>query len=115
MACLLATLRIALFLSFQAIPFRPFIRPPQSASHFRIASKEALCSGPSPLCRRSFVGRRLRRSQLAQGVKTIETYRSRFVEKLGLRTRSDVVRFAVQMGLLTPETLENEPGSSSIR
>jgi len=48
--------------------------------------------------------------QLFVGVKTIETYRSRFTEKLGLRTRSDVIRFAVQMGLLTPETLESEPG-----
>jgi two-component system response regulator NreC len=51
--------------------------------------------------------------QIFVGVKTIETYRSRFAEKLGLRTRSDVVRFAVQMGLLTPETLESEPGSSA--
>jgi two-component system, NarL family, response regulator NreC len=49
--------------------------------------------------------------QIFLGVKTIETYRSRFAEKLGLRTRSDVVRFAVQMGLLTSETLESEPGS----
>jgi two-component system, NarL family, response regulator NreC len=48
--------------------------------------------------------------QIFVGVKTIETYRARFAEKLGLRTRSDVVRFAVQMGLLTPETLEKEPG-----
>ena len=48
--------------------------------------------------------------QIFVGVKTIETYRSRLAEKLGLRTRSDVVRFAVQMGLLTPETLESEPG-----
>ena len=47
------------------------------------------------------------------GVKTVETYRSRFAEKLGLRTRSDVIRFAVQMGLLTPETLESEPGGSA--
>jgi two-component system, NarL family, response regulator NreC len=47
--------------------------------------------------------------QIAVGVKTVETYRSRFAEKLGLRTRSDVIRFAVQMGLLTPETLESEP------
>jgi two-component system response regulator NreC len=46
-------------------------------------------------------------------VKTVETYRSRFAEKLGLRTRSDVIRFAVQMGLLTPETLESEPGRSA--
>jgi two-component system response regulator NreC len=51
--------------------------------------------------------------QMFVGVKTIETYRSRFAEKLGLRTRSDVVRFALQMGLLTPETLESEPGSST--
>ena len=49
--------------------------------------------------------------QIFVGVKTIETYRSRLAEKLGLRTRSDVIRFAVQMGLLTPETLESESGS----
>jgi len=46
-------------------------------------------------------------------VKTVETYRSRFAEKLGLRTRSDVIRFAAQMGLLTPEALESEPGQSA--
>jgi len=51
--------------------------------------------------------------QIFVSVKTIETYRSRFAEKLGLRTRSDMVRFAVQMGLLTPETLESEPGGST--
>ena len=49
------------------------------------------------------------------GVKTIETYRSRLTEKLGLRTRSEVIRFAVQMGLLTPETLETEPGAANGR
>jgi two-component system response regulator NreC len=47
------------------------------------------------------------------GVKTVETYRSRLAEKLGLRSRSDVIRFAVQMGLLTPETLESEPRAST--
>jgi two-component system response regulator NreC len=51
--------------------------------------------------------------QIFVGVKTIETYRSRFAQKLGLRTRNDVVRFAVQTGLLTPETLENETGGST--
>jgi len=50
--------------------------------------------------------------QIAVGVKTVETYRARFAEKLGLRTRSDVIRFAVQMGLLTPETLESETDRS---
>jgi two-component system response regulator NreC len=51
--------------------------------------------------------------QIFVGVKTIETYRSRLAEKLELRTRSDLVRFAVQMGLLTPETLESEPRGSA--
>jgi len=50
--------------------------------------------------------------QILVGVKTVETYRSRLAQKLGLRTRSDVVRFAVQMGLLTPETLEAEEGQA---
>ena len=36
--------------------------------------------------------------QILVVVKTVETYRSRLAQKLGLRTRSDVVRFAVQMG-----------------
>ena len=48
--------------------------------------------------------------QILVGVKTVETYRSRLAQKLGLRTRADVVRFAVQMGLLTPETLKAEEG-----
>jgi two-component system response regulator NreC len=51
--------------------------------------------------------------QIFVGVKTIETYRSRLAEKLGLRTRSDLIRFAVRMGLLTPETLESEPDGSA--
>jgi two-component system response regulator NreC len=51
--------------------------------------------------------------QIFVGVKTIETYRARIFEKLGLQTRSDLIRFAVQMGLLTPEALENEPGKST--
>ncbi len=51
--------------------------------------------------------------QITVSVKTVETYRSRLTEKLGLRTRRDVIRFAMQMGLLTPETLESEPGHSA--
>ena len=48
--------------------------------------------------------------QIYVSVKTVETYRSRLTAKLGLRTRSEVVRYAVRMGLLTPEMLENEEG-----
>jgi two-component system response regulator NreC len=40
--------------------------------------------------------------EILVGVKTVETYRSRLTQKLGLKTRSEVVRFAVQMGLLNP-------------
>ena len=47
-------------------------------------------------------------NQILVSVKTVETYRARLAEKLGLRTRSDVVRYALQMGLLTPEKLETQ-------
>ena len=40
-------------------------------------------------------------------VKTVETYRARITEKLELRTRSEVVRYAIRMGLLTAESLES--------
>jgi len=47
--------------------------------------------------------------QILVSVKTVETYRARIAEKLGLRTRSEIVRFAVQMGLLTCDTLSSAP------
>jgi two-component system response regulator NreC len=40
-------------------------------------------------------------------VKTVETYRARIADKLGLRTRSEVVRYAIRMGLLATESLES--------
>jgi two-component system response regulator NreC len=36
-------------------------------------------------------------------VKTVETYRGRFAEKLGLASRADIVRYALETGLLTSE------------
>src|SRR5947207_407241 len=48
--------------------------------------------------------------QILVGVKTAETYRSRLAQKLGLRTRTEIIRFALHMGLLTPEMLEAEEG-----
>ena len=49
--------------------------------------------------------------QIAQrilvGVKTVETYRARIADKLGLRTRSELVRYAIRMGLLAAESLES--------
>jgi two-component system response regulator NreC len=37
--------------------------------------------------------------QLGLSVKTVETYRSRLVEKLGLRSRAELVRYALDSGL----------------
>ena len=44
--------------------------------------------------------------QIFVSSKTVETYRSRLQEKLALRTRADLVRYAVRMGLLTADTLD---------
>ena len=38
--------------------------------------------------------------KLFLSVKTIETYRARLTEKLGLRGRAQLVRFAMERGLL---------------
>jgi two-component system, NarL family, response regulator NreC len=40
-------------------------------------------------------------SQLNLSAKTVETYRARGMEKLGLRTRAALVKFALQEGLIT--------------
>jgi DNA-binding NarL/FixJ family response regulator len=40
--------------------------------------------------------------RLSVSVKTVETYRARIREKLGLQTRVDLVRFALETGLLGP-------------
>ena len=45
--------------------------------------------------------------QIFVSVKTVETYRARIADKLGLRTRSAVVRYAIRMGLLAVESLES--------
>lgn len=41
--------------------------------------------------------------QILVSVKTVETYRGRFAEKLGLTSRADIVRYALETGLLTTE------------
>lgn len=42
-------------------------------------------------------------ARLFLSIKTVETYRARLAEKVGLRTRADIVRFAMEVGLLDPE------------
>jgi len=41
-------------------------------------------------------------ARLQVGVRTIETYKARGMEKLGLKTRADIVRYASQQGWLSP-------------
>ena len=41
-------------------------------------------------------------NRLIISVKTVDTYRSRIMEKLNLRHRSELVRYALRKGLLTP-------------
>jgi DNA-binding NarL/FixJ family response regulator len=47
--------------------------------------------------------------RLHLSVKTIETYRARIYAKLGIRSRAEIVSFAVGAGLMTPERLEADP------
>jgi DNA-binding NarL/FixJ family response regulator len=47
-------------------------------------------------------------SKLFLSVKTIETYRARIADKLGLRTRAELVRYALEVGLLGPEASNAE-------
>lgn len=42
--------------------------------------------------------------QIFISVKTVETYRGRFAEKLGLKSRADIVRYALENGLLSTQT-----------
>lgn len=42
-------------------------------------------------------------AQIFVSIKTVETYRGRFAEKLGLKSRADIVRYALDAGLLSPE------------
>ena len=44
---------------------------------------------------------------LSLSVKTVETYRSRLAEKLGLRSRAELVRFALGLGLLDSTRTES--------
>lgn len=52
-------------------------------------------------------------ARLSLSVKTVETYRTRIAEKLGLRSRREITRFALATGLLTAEdAFEERPGAA---
>ena len=48
--------------------------------------------------------------QLRVSVKTVETYRTRLQEKLGLKGRPDLYRFAVESGILDTDPVEPPEG-----
>jgi two-component system, NarL family, response regulator NreC len=41
--------------------------------------------------------------QIAISTKTVEAYRARFVDKLGLKSRAQIVQYALNLGFLSPE------------
>ncbi|HYH63577.1 MAG TPA: response regulator transcription factor [Urbifossiella sp.] len=49
--------------------------------------------------------------RLHVSVKSVETYRARVKEKLGLKTRADYVRYGIELGLHSPGSANN-PGDS---
>lgn len=52
--------------------------------------------------------------QLQISARTVETYRRRLADKLGLKTRTEIVHFALDLGLLTPgEVSSGGAGSGS--
>jgi DNA-binding NarL/FixJ family response regulator len=50
--------------------------------------------------------------RLFLSVKTVETYRSRIGQKLGLHSRADIVRFALEIGWLGPDPADPCPSTS---
>ena len=42
--------------------------------------------------------------QLSISTKTVEAYRARFADKLGLRSRAQIVQYALNLGFLSSET-----------
>lgn len=79
-----------------------------SESFFELLSQEARCGTKALSQREQEVIRMLAygftlkeiSSQLHISTKSIETYRARSQEKLGLRTRADIVRYALQTGMM---------------
>jgi DNA-binding NarL/FixJ family response regulator len=52
--------------------------------------------------------------RLSLSVKTVETYRARITDKLGLRTRADITRYALEIGLLGPGKAGRESQAGSL-
>lgn len=51
--------------------------------------------------------------RLNLSVKSVESYRARLLEKLGLKSRADLIRFAIEMGLLGPGSSDEIPTNTT--
>jgi DNA-binding NarL/FixJ family response regulator len=51
--------------------------------------------------------------RLHLSVKTVETYRARLAAKLGFHSRIDLIRYALEVGLLAPPHLQDKPASEA--
>lgn len=85
-------------------PFAPFtgarsistLAPPQEADPLSPREKEVL-----QLLAQGYTNQETA-ERLFLSVKTVETYKARLMEKLGLRSRVELLRYALEHGLLSP-------------
>jgi two-component system response regulator NreC len=84
-------------------PAHPVVaaEPPRSTGFASLSAREQeVCT----LLARGHTNQEIADS-LFLSVKTIETYRARIAAKLGLRSRAELVRYALEVGLLGPTTI----------
>ena len=83
---------------------------PAVAAQLIVSSAEPLAAGPVALSQREEAVMRMvaiglsgkeAAHRLALSTKTVETYRARGSEKIGARSRADIVRYGIQQGWLT--------------
>jgi DNA-binding NarL/FixJ family response regulator len=96
---------------------RLFVSMPSGKSE-GIWPSQLLAEPPNPLSEREqqvllFLAEGFTNKEIGErldlSVKTIETYRARIASKLQLRTRADIVRYALDMGLLRQESADTKP------
>jgi DNA-binding NarL/FixJ family response regulator len=85
---------------------------PDALTTERRAEPAGPCDQPSPLSEREHEvlalvaqghSNREVADRLGISIKTVETYRARLMEKLDLHSRADLVRYALEQGLLLPD------------
>lgn len=87
------------FVGEQYLPLEPGTEPSPGPTYKDLSARE------SHVLRRlaeGFTNQQIA-DQLTLSVKTIESYRLRLYQKMGFTSRADLVRFALEMGLLKPE------------